>query len=201
MTRRSLARRVRGCLTLLRRVASAAENAGVVAVEFAIYGTLILTIFAGTMDIGLLMFVEFQIDSAVSAGAQYAAINAASVNSASGANLATATSNVVANANGTGWEDGAIVVNNGPPVTVTGGSAASSGTASNADNCYCPTGSPSSWSWGSSVTCGSSYYYTGGGVAGNFVTITASRSFTPVFPTFGFVQNGTISRSALVEAQ
>ena len=145
MTRRSLARRVRGCLTLLRGVASAAENAGVAAVEFAIYGTLILTIFAGTMDIGLLMFVEFQIDSAVSAGAQYAAINAASVNSASGASLATAISNVVANANGTGWEDGAIVVNNGPAVT--GGSAASSGTASNADYCYCPTGSPSSWVW------------------------------------------------------
>src|SRR5262249_35132117 len=125
--------------------------------------------------------------------------NVGGVNSTSGASLATSISNVVANANGAGWEDGTIVVNNGPAVTVAGGSAASSGTASNADNCYCPSGSPSSWSWGSSKTCGSSC--TGGGVAGKFVTITASRSVTPLFPTFGFVQNGTISRSALVETQ
>lgn len=199
MIRGTLAARSSACLKLLLRVLSAAESAGVAAVEFAIYGTLVLTIFAGTVDIGILMFIEFQIDFAVSAGAQYAAVNAANVNSTSGATLATSISNVVANANGTGWEDGAIVVNNGPTATVTGGSAASSGTASNADNCYCPTGSLSSWSWGGFQTCGSSC--TGGGVAGKFVTITASRSFTPLFPTFGFVQNGTISRGALVQTQ
>jgi hypothetical protein len=32
-------------------------------------------------------------------------------------------------------------------------------------------------------------------------TITANRSVSPIFPTFGFVQNGTISRSVLVETQ
>lgn len=183
--------------SLLRLIAG--ENAGVAAIEFAVYATLFLTIFAGTVDLGILMYLEFQIDSAVSAGAQYAANNAASVNSTTGASLATSVSNVVANANGAAWEDGTIVVNNGPTVTVTAGSAASSGTASNADSCYCPSGSPPNWSWGSVAACGSSC--TGGGVAGKFVTITASRSITPLFPTFGFVPSGTISRSALVETQ
>lgn len=135
-----------------------AENTGVAAVEFAIYGTLFLINFAATVDIGLVMYIQFQVNSAVSAGAPYAAINAASINSTSAASLAISISNVVANANGSGWEDGTVVVNNGPTVTVTGGSAVVSGTAANADNCYCPTGSPPNWSWGSSRTCGSALH-------------------------------------------
>jgi Flp pilus assembly protein TadG len=186
-------------LRLVIRVLSRAEDTGVAAVEFAIYGTVFLLIFAGTADLGLLMFTEFRMDSAVAAGAQYAAINAASVNSTSGASLASSISSVVANTNASAWQDSTIVVNNGPTVTVTGASSASSGTASNADSCYCPTGSPSNWSWGSSRTCGSSC--TGGGIAGKFVTITARRSVTPIFASFGFVQNGTITRGALVETQ
>ena len=182
-----------------RRVLSAAEEAGVAAIEFAVYATLFLTVFAVTADLALMMFAEFQMDSAVAAGAEYAALNAASVNSTNGAGLASSISNVVANANGSSWENGTIVVNNGPTVTVSGGSSAASGTASNADNCYCPTGTPPNWSWGGSVTCGSAC--TGGSVAGKFVTIAASRSFTALFPQLGFTQNGTITRSALVQTQ
>ena len=189
----------RRLLRPLWSVFSAAEETGVAAAEFAIYATLFLTVFAVTADFSLLMFVEFQMDSAVAAGAEYAALNAASVNSTNGGSLASSISNVVANANGSSWEDGTIVINNGPTVTVTGGSSVASGTASNADNCYCPTGTPPNWSWGSSITCGSSC--TGGSVAGKFVTIAASRSFTALFPQFGFTQNGTITRSALVQTQ
>jgi Flp pilus assembly protein TadG len=183
----------------LLRVVSREENAGVAAIEFAIYATLFATVFAATVDLALLMFAEFQMDSAVAAGAEYAALNSASVNSTSGASLASSISNVVANANGTSWEDGTIIVNNGPTMTVTGGSSAASGTASNADNCYCPSGAPPSWSWGGSVTCGSAC--TGGGIAGKFVTIAASRSFTALCPNFGFSPIGTITRSALVQTQ
>jgi Flp pilus assembly protein TadG len=186
-------------LNPILRVLSRQENTGVAAIEFAVYATLFVTVFAATVDLALLMFVEFQMDSAVAAGAEYAALNSASVNSTSGASLASSISNVVANANGASWEDGTIVVNNGPTVTVTGGSSAANGTASNADNCYCPTGSSASWSWGGAVTCGSAC--TGGSVAGKFVTIAARRSFTALFPQFGFVQNGTITQSALVQTQ
>ncbi len=181
------------------RVISRGENTGVAALEFAIYATLFLTVFAVTADLALSMYYQFQMDSAVAAGAEYAALNAASVNSTSGAGLASSISNVVANANGSAWEDGTIVINNGPAVTVTGGSPVASGTASNADNCYCPTGTPPNWSWGGSVTCGSAC--TGSTIAGKFVTIAASRSFTALFPQLGFTQNGTITRSALVQTQ
>ena len=47
--------------------------------EFAIYATVFLMIAAATVDIGLLLFTRSQIDAAVSAGAQYAANNAALV--------------------------------------------------------------------------------------------------------------------------
>jgi hypothetical protein len=33
------------------------------------------------------------------------------------------------------------------------------------------------------------------------VTITASHSLSPLFPTFGLTDNSTISRSAMVETQ
>ena len=87
------------------------------------------------------------------------------------------------NLNGTGGATSTVNVNNSNDTT----------------GCYCPSGSPGSWSWGTTVTCGSSC--TGGGIGGQFVTITANRSVSPLFPTFGFVQNGTITGSVLVETQ
>jgi len=164
------------------RILAASENAGVAAVEFAICATVLLTILAGTVDIGLLLYTDFQLDTAVNAGAQYAVNNAAMVGSGP-STLNTEISNIVNNLNGTSWATSTVNVNNSNDTT----------------GCYCPSGLPGSWSWGTTVTCGSSC--TGGGIGGQFVTITANRSVSPLFPTFGFVQNGTISRSVLVETQ
>jgi Flp pilus assembly protein TadG len=175
---------------------SAQENDGVAAIEFAIYGTVFLMIVAATVDIGLALFTQSELDAAVSAGAQYAASGSANVNSTNGASLATLIANIVTGANGTDWADSTVVVNNGPTVTVTGGSSSSSGTAANADHQYCPTGSPGAWTWGSEDPASCAL-----GVPGKFVTITASHNFSPIFSNFGFVPSGTISRSALIETQ
>lgn len=176
----TLARWQTGCHGTLRGLAR--ENAGVAAIEFAIYGTVFLLIVAGTVDIGMLLFTQSELDAAVSAGAEYAVNNAALVGS-NPSGLNTDISNIVNNANGASWASSTVNINNSNDQT----------------GCYCPTGTPGNWSWGGAVTCGSSC--TGGGIAGQFVTITASRSISPMFPTFGFVQNGTISRSGLVETQ
>jgi hypothetical protein len=100
------------------------------------------------------------------------------VTSASGAALASNIATMVTTS-------GVVVVNNGPKVTITNGAPSSSGTATNANSCYCPTGSPTSWAWGSAVICGNAC--TGGGLAGKFVTVTASFNFTPLFLSYGFV--------------
>ncbi len=167
-------------LPALRHLAR--DDAGVAAIEFAVYATVFLMITAATVDIGLLLFTQSELDAAVSAGAQYAANSTAMVAS-NPSGLNANISNIVDNANGAGWATSTVNVNNSNDTT----------------GCYCPTGSPGSWSWGSTATCGSACG--GGGEAGQFVTITASRSVSPIFSAFGFVQNGTISRSALVETQ
>lgn len=174
-------------------------NSGVAAIEFALIVPVFLTIFVGMIDLGEILYTDYQLDSAVAAGAEYAAVNATEVNSTSGATLASNIATVVENANGTAWANNGVVVNNGPSVTVQGGSVSPGGTASNADQCYCPTGTPPGWSWGSAATCGSTC--PNGGVAGKFVTVTATVSYTPLLSTYGLVQNGTLTQSAVVETQ
>ena len=70
-----------GLLKLVLRPLAARENEGVAAVEFALCATVFLTILAGTVDIGLLLYTTSKLDAAVSAGAQYAENNASLVSS------------------------------------------------------------------------------------------------------------------------
>jgi Flp pilus assembly protein TadG len=171
--------------THLRRAArllTAPAEDGVAAIEFAITGMVFLMIVAATVDIGLLLFTQSELDAAVSAGAEYAA-NSAALVASNPSGLNDNIADIVSDANGSGWATSTVDVNN----------------ANDSTGCYCPTGTPGNWTWGSTVTCGSAC--TGGGVGGQFVTITASRSFSPMFSGFGFVPSGTISRSALVETQ
>jgi Flp pilus assembly protein TadG len=158
---------------LLRR----AED-GVVAIEFAI-----LIILAGTVNIGYLLYTASELDAAVSAGAQYAENNAALVSS-NPSGLAGDIQAVVDNVNRTRWASATVNVNNGTT------------------QCYCPSGTPTNnWSWGSGETGCDTACPSGTGVWGQFVTIKATTNVTPLFPTFGFVQSGTLSRSAVVETE
>ena len=181
-----------------RWLAALANNKGIAAVEFALLMPVFGLILAGIADVGGVLLTRFRLDAAVSAGANYAMVNAASVSSTSGATLASSISTVVANNAGSTWGDDAIVVNNGPSQTITGGASTSGGSAANADSCYCPTISPS-FAWGAAVTCASAC--SGGGIAGKFVTITATRTYTPMFSGYGLVTNNTISVTTSVQTQ
>lgn len=178
MSRRAatkLARPARRIARVLR------ESSGVAAVEFALLSTVFLILVAGVVDVGRYIYTMSELDAAVSAGAQYAENGAARVAS-DPSGLSSDIGNVVDNTNGTGWATSAVDVNNGNDTT----------------GCYCPTGTPGNWSWSGAVACQSACG--GGGVAGQFVTITASRNFASLFPSFGFAP-GTLSRSAIVETQ
>ena len=168
-----------GALRSLTRIPEARKNAGTAAVEFALLFSLFTMIAAGTIDYGYLIYAASELTAAVSAGAQYAEINRTMVGS--NPTLAADISSVVNNANGPSWATSRVDVNN------------------DTTGCYCPTGSPGNWSWGSAVACGSACG--GGGVAGQFVTITASHTVLPLFPTYNLTYDGTISRSAIVETQ
>lgn len=181
----------------MRRVAGA--NGGIAAVEFAIIVPVFAILLMGVIDLGQMLYTYYRLDQAVAAGSQYAALNGGNVNSTGGPALASSIATIVENANGSGWANDSIVVNNGPSETVTNGAATSGGTASNADSCYCPTGSGATWSWGSAMNCGAAC--PSSGEAGKFVTITASYNFVPLIRIYSFITSGTLSRSGTVETR
>jgi Flp pilus assembly protein TadG len=179
----------------------ARDRRGAAAVEFALVTPIFCLLLAGIVDLGGALYTKFKLDAAVTAGANFAQLNASNVTAANGQTLANNIATIVEASEGASWADGGVVVNDGPTTTVSGGTATSSGTAANADLCYCPTGTPGSFTWGSSATCGNACPGTNTGYAGKFVTITASHSYTPIFSSYGIVQNGTITASAAVQVQ
>lgn len=172
---------------------------GTAAVELALISPMMLILLAGIIDFGRVYREEIELSSAVAAAAQYALINASNVTSANAASLAATLSGIVANTSGAAWAGATVTVNAGPTNAITGGVPAASGTAANADSCWCPTGGSANWNWGTAVTCGSAC--AGGTLAGKFVTIAGTRSFTAIFSNYGLISNGTLRQSTIVQSQ
>jgi Flp pilus assembly protein TadG len=160
------------------------QNRGTAAVELALIAPMLLILFAGIIDFGRVYREEIELSSAVAAAAQYALINAANINSTNAASLATTLTSIVANTNGPSWAGATVTVNNG---------------AANANSCWCPTGASTTWGWGSAATCGSTC--AGGTLAGKFVMITGTRTFSAIFSRYGLLGNSTLHQSAIVQAQ
>jgi len=172
---------------------------GTAAVELALISPLLMVLFAGMIDFGRVYQQEIELSGAVASAAEYALVNVASVSSGNAATLAAAISGIVANSNGGAWADVTVTVNNGATSIVTGGVTTSSGTAANADLCWCPTGSPPNWIWGASVTCGVSC--AGGNLAGKFITIAGSHAFTAIFASYGLIGNTALAQNMIVQAK
>ncbi len=183
----------------LRLFAFRRDDSGVAAVEFVLIAPVVMAILVALVDFGTLLYTRFQLDAAVSAAANYALVNASNVNSTNGSSLASTLSALVASSQGSGWANSSVTVNDGPAASTSGGVTTSSGSASPADSCYCPTGSAPSPTWGGAQTCGASC--AGGGYAGKFVLVSASRSYSPIISGYGFAAAGTISTSSMVQVQ
>lgn len=185
---------------VLRPAARATDDSGTSAVEFALIAPLFCLILVGVIEIGGILYAKFTLDGSVSAAANYAMLNASNVSSTSGPSLATRLAEIVASGHAANWANANIVVNNGPAVTLSGGAITSGGIAANADYCYCPIRNSSGLTWGSAMICGNAC--SGGGIAGKFVSISATRAYSPVFSNFALVgSNETIGAAATVEAQ
>ena len=175
------------------------DQRGASAVEFALIAPVFCLLLVGAIDLGGMLWTKLNLDGAVTSAANYTVNNASSVGSTGGAGLATDLASLVASGHAANWANAVIVVNNGPTATLTAGTVTTSGTASNANNSYCPTKSGSTVTWGAAMTSGATC--PGGGRAGRFVTILATRTYKPVFASYGFVGNGVIAASAVVQAQ
>jgi len=186
-------------MSRVRRPSFRRDRRGAAAVEFALIAPIFCILFAAAVDFGGVLHTQLKLDAAVAAGANYAQVNAANVSAANGAALAGNIASIVRTSDGAAYADGLVVVNNGPGVTISGGTASPGGTPGPADACYCPTGSGTAFAWGSATPCGAAC--PGGGVAGKFVTITVTRLYNPVFSGYGMVADHTIRASAAVETQ
>jgi Flp pilus assembly protein TadG len=175
------------------------QRKGTAAMELALIAPMLLILLTGIFDFARLYHDEIELSGAVAAAAQYALINASSINSTGVTSLAATLSGIVANSNGSNWAGATVTANDGATSTVTGGTTTSSGTAANANSCWCPTGSPASLTWGTAATCGSAC--TGGTLAGKFVTITGTRVFSAIFGNYGVISNSTLQQSTIVQTQ
>ncbi|MER9326981.1 pilus assembly protein [Mesorhizobium sp. M0152] len=176
------------------------EKTGVSAVEFALVSPVLLLILAGTVDIGGSLKAKFELSSAVSAGSNYALLNGDKVNSSGGSALAGNIATVVTSGLGGNGGNIQVVINNGPALAYAASTstATQTGTAANADLCYCP-GNSGAVVWSTPVTCGS--ICPAGGIAGKFVTISASKPYAPLFGGFGIVNDGNITVQSAVQPQ
>lgn len=181
---------------LLRRLAD--SRAGSISVEFLAVTPVLLIMLAGVVDIGNVLFTRFRLNAAVAAGVNYSIVRAADVSGANAGSMASAVAKLVASSSQTDGVSATVVINNGPTATVTGGGdVATSGTTGSTTNgqCYCPS---SAGDWSVSQTCGNSC---ASGLAGRFVRITASKSYTPLFSSYGIVQGGSITATNMVQTQ
>lgn len=169
------------------------------AVEFAMIAQVFALLFAATADIGVVLIKRMQLDSNLAAAGNLALVNSAKVTATDGAALASKLS-LVAGVDGLPVSaNSRVVVNNGPTLVTTSGVATASGTASDADRCYCPTLTSGVVTWGSPTTCRSAC--PSGLRAGKFVYVNASRAHTPLFANYGIVHSGRISATELVQTE
>jgi Flp pilus assembly protein TadG len=182
-------------LTVL--ISRLANRDGAAAVEFAILAPVLALLLAGAVDFGGVVFQRFNLDNAVSSASNFAINSKSNINGTNGATVATTLATILT---GAGTNGGTIVVNNGPTVTITNGTASSAANSTNANSCYCPTRSGDTIAWGAAAACGSACG--GGGKAGKFVTIAASRTYTPLFSNYGFIdENQEIWTLAVIQTE
>ncbi len=180
-----------GCLRRARQ--------GVAAVEFIMLAPVLFVMILAVVDLGNVLYAKFRLTDGVAAASTYALTKAADISTSSAHDVAQAAATLAGNSNGPGWARATVVVNNGPIGTSSGDGASATNTNPSTTNglCYCPT---SRTDFGSSKICGIACG--SGGTAGRYVIVTARRSYSPVFSSYGVVgPDGFITISQMVQTE
>lgn len=160
------------------------DTRGAAAVEIAIVLPIIMLLLMGIGEFGQATVQKARMQAAVNAGVELGLMGAANANDTGGGALAASIAQLVRD-HGTGGNGTATVTVNNGAIAVAlsaGGTATTSGTAANAAQCYCPTGSAATLAWGTPTGCGATC--PGGGAAGRFIVVALAFARTPVFPAW-----------------
>ena len=165
-------------------LALARDRRGVSAVEFALIAPVFLIILAGVIDVGQMMQIRSELNTAVSAGANRVLLNGGGL--ASGTAAAIASDVAFVSAADVPGVTAKVTVNNAFSISMTGRAASASGQASVADQCFCPTAQGTAVDWSVPVSCGApcpkSDEY-----AVKFLEISVSRPYSAMFGGYGFL--------------
>jgi Flp pilus assembly protein TadG len=197
---------------LPRRLAPVIDTAlrdtrGVSALEFAIMATIYSVVLAGVVNVSGAIYTRFQLETAIASAQSYVLTQTGSVNAASAASLGDTLARMTHHAAGSIRPEADIDVNDGAEdqdaedTTASGedDTVTATGTAAQADSCYCPTVAGNAVTWGTSKTCGSTCL--GGGVAGKYVFTKAVATYTPLIPIAGVTSSSTVTCSSLTRVK
>lgn len=167
---------------MIRRILS--DTRGVAAVEIAIVIPIMMVLLMGVGEFGQATLQKARMQAAANAGVQFALLGADNANDTGGGALGSSVAQLVRDHGNGGNGTATVTVNNGSTAVATdgGGAPAIGGSASNATQCYCPTGRASALVWGSSTSCGATCG--SGGTAGRFVLVSLVKNRTPIFPAW-----------------
>lgn len=175
------------------------NRSGAAAVEFAMISPVLVLILAATIDFGAVLYGQFRLNEAVSAGTNFAMVNGDRITGTGSEALSEHLAAILTGSQGSASVDADVIVNNGARRTFSKGSYQSGGVPAAADRCYCPVTVSGEIQWGAAVACGTAC--ASGGQAGKFVHLTATQHYQPFFSNYGIVTEGTISANALVRAR
>ena len=163
-------------------------------------------VIGGVIDIGRAISMEFNLSNGVSAATNFALNKPSSsvgpLTSSNAQTYANDLVNIVASTYSTGWANATVVVNNSLTATITnGGAISTTGSTTNANSFYCPTGSVKvGITWGSSYTSAGTSCSTGGPVSGQYIVLSATKSFTALILPASIMSNSfTVSAVAQVQ--
>jgi Flp pilus assembly protein TadG len=166
------------------------DQRGVSALEFALIAPIFLLLFAGTIELGGMLYTRFQLNSALSAAASYTLLNGNKLSEATASDLVANTAAIVAGGTNSSVSV-TVAVNKDYARTLSNGQLTTSGSPSDADRCYCPTGTGATPDWGTAIACES--VCSNGSIAGKFITITAERAYDPLFSDYQIARDGVIT--------
>ncbi|HEY9250889.1 MAG TPA: TadE/TadG family type IV pilus assembly protein [Rariglobus sp.] len=178
---------------------SLGKEKGTALVEFTLVLPILVLLLAMAIDFGAVLHTRFQLNAAVSAGANYALVHGGEATPSGASALARAIAALVADSQNTGWATALSVVNNGPRAERDEHGTSEDGSADHVNDCYCLTGSADAPAWGGAVSCGEEC--PSGGYGGRFILVEASRGYAPVFSNYGMVSDGRLSVQAVVQIQ